>query len=239
MKMKLNKTAHLIKKYLFSKIFLILVSLFILSFIVVVILIYFDQTFFYSYTLLIGIFVVICLFLVIVMLSCFTVLSLREYKSLFTRKNLINIGRSYLTMEGIFENKNRSNILYQILHDPGIHHNELLRRCDLSKGQLQWHLDTLLRNNIILKRKSGQYSLYFPVTTSLETIEKLNSPVLKSSTAMKILQIVRNNPGVRTSDIARQLNLARNSIKYHVDRLVNSDLIYSEKRGRVIELYPK
>ena len=102
----------------------------------------------------------------LIFVSVFTVLTINDYRSYFTRKIHIKQGRSYLSLADIFENENRLRIVTQILSNPGIHHNELQRSCDLQKGQLQWHLETLLKNNIIKKEKQGQYTVYFPITSS-------------------------------------------------------------------------
>ncbi|GAG83302.1 unnamed protein product, partial [marine sediment metagenome] len=99
----------------------------------------------------------------VLLLSIFEVLTVKEYRGYFIRKPFIQKGKSYLTLKDIFENENRLNILKQILNNPGIHQNELMRNCNLQKGQLQWHLDVLLKHRIIKKEKYGQYTIYFPI----------------------------------------------------------------------------
>ncbi|MFX0030353.1 MAG: winged helix-turn-helix transcriptional regulator, partial [Candidatus Hermodarchaeota archaeon] len=145
---------------------------------------------------------------------------------------------SYLTITDIFENENRLNIINQILKNPGIHHNELLRRCELQKGQLQWHLDVLLKYNIIKKERYGQYTVYFPITTSFDANEYLENLILKSKTTSEILKIIKENPGINSSEISRILDLSRNTIKYHVDKLSKERMINLIRKGRKIELHP-
>ncbi len=70
----------------------------------------------------------------ILLLSTLTILTLKEYRSYIIRRRYIQQGNSYLTLTDIFKNENRVNIIDQILRSPGIHHNELLRNCDLQKG---------------------------------------------------------------------------------------------------------
>ncbi|MFX1312655.1 MAG: winged helix-turn-helix transcriptional regulator, partial [Promethearchaeota archaeon] len=147
------------------------------------------------------------------------------------------MGKSYLTLTDIFNNENRLNILREILNNPGIHQNELLRNCDLQKGQLQWHLDVLLKNGIIKKEKYGQYTIYFPITSSIESIDNFKNLPKKSETTENIFDIIQKNPGINSSKISRILNLSRNTIKYHIDKLSENDLIYLKRKGRKIELY--
>ena len=166
-----------------------------------------------------------------------TALTVSEYKNYFIKRSYIKEGRSYLSLADIFQNEIRLNLLTQILNNPGIHHNELLRSCNLNKGQLQWHLDTLLKHSIIKKEKHGQYTIYFPITSSREAIEAFKNQFSKSKTTLEVLNTVKNNPGINSTEISRILNLSRNSIKYHIDKLVEKNYIRLEKKGRVNELY--
>ncbi len=173
------------------------------------------------------------------LISIFEVLTLKEYKGYIIRRPQIKKGRSYLSLTDIFENENRLNILREILNNPGIHQNELLRNCDLQKGQLQWHLDVLLKNRIIKKEKYGQYTIYFPITSSIESIEKFKNLLVKSETTNKVFELIQKNPGISSSEISKKINLARNTVKYHIDKLSENNLITLKGKGRKIELYPK
>lgn len=182
-------------------------------------------------------FLVILLVPTILIVLTLTALTVKEYHNYFIRRSYINESKSYLTLADIFQNENRLNILKQILNNPGIHHNELLRSCNLTKGQLQWHIDTLLRHRIVKKEKSGQYTIYFPITTSEDAIKVFKNQFSKSKTTLEILNIIKNNPGTNSSEISRITNLSRNSIKYHIDKLLRKNLIRLEKTGRIIKLY--
>jgi len=166
-----------------------------------------------------------------------TALTIAEYRNYLIRRSYINEGRSYLTLADIFQNENRLKILTEILNNPGIHHNELLRSCKLKKGQLQWHLETLLKHSIIKKEKYGQYAIYFPITSTAEAIEAFKNQFSKSKTTLEIFNMVKKYPGINSAEISRNLNLSRNSIKYHIDKLLEKHLIKLEKKGRVNELY--
>lgn len=177
------------------------------------------------------------LILVIIFILTITALTVKEYKNYFVRRSYINEGRSYLSLADIFQNESRLNILKQILNNPGIHHNELLRSCNLKKGQLQWHIDTLLKHKIIKKAKSGQFTVYFPITTSEEAIEVFKNQFSKSKTTLEILNLIRKNPGINSAEISRKMNLSRNSINYHINKLLEKHFIRFEKKGRINKLY--
>ncbi len=173
----------------------------------------------------------------LIFVSILTALTVKEYKDYFIRRSYIKEGRSYLSLADIFQNEYRLKILTEILNNPGIHHNELLRSCNLNKGQLQWHLDTLIKHSIIKKEKYGQYAIYFPITSSTEAIETFKNQFAKSKTTLEVFNSIKKYPGIKSVEISRILNLSRNSIKYHVDKLLEKHLIRLEKKGRVKELY--
>ena len=173
----------------------------------------------------------------LIFVSITTALTVKEYRNYFIRRSYIKEGRSYLSLADIFQNESRLKILTEILNNPGIHHNELLRSCNLNKGQLQWHLDTLLKHNIIKKEKYGQYAIFFPITSSTEAIEIFKNQFAKSKTTLEVLNTIKKYPGINSAEISRILNLSRNSIKYHIDKLLKKHLIRLEKKGRIIELY--
>jgi len=185
-----------------------------------------------------GIILVSILMAIVLLLSIFEVLTVKEYRGYFIKKPFIQKGKSYLTLEDIFENENRLNILKQILNNPGIHQNELMRNCNLQKGQLQWHLNVLLKYHIIKKEKYGQYRIYFPITSSIESIDAFKNLPTKSVTTTKILKLIQNYPGISSSEISKKINLARNTVKYHIDKLSEDNLIRLKENGRKIELYP-
>ena len=232
--MQRKKFNHLV----LIKFTLIFFSLILLSVALIHLINLYDQFFGINEAITVGIVIISLLIATILLFSIFEVLTIKEYKGYFIRKSFIKKGRSYLSLTEIFENENRLNILRQILNNPGIHHNELLRSCDLQKGQLQWHLDVLLKYHIIKKEKYGQYTIYFPITSSFDSNDNLKNLLTKSKTTSEILNIIQENPGINSSEISRVLNLSRNTIKYHIDKLSEENLISLTRKGRKIELYP-
>lgn len=225
------------KSLVLMKFGLLIFSVIFLSIILILIVLSYEAIFVPNELINLTIIVISILLAVVLSISIFEVLTVKVYRGYFIKRTHIKKGRSYLTLTDIFENETRINILTQILNNPGIHQNELLRSCDLHKGQLQWHLDVLLKYRIIKKEKHGQYTIYFPITSSVESIEAFKSLPTKSETTSKILELVQKNPGISSSEIAKKINLARNTVKYHIDKLSENNLILFKEKGRKIELY--
>jgi len=221
----------------FFKLSLSLISLVLLIILLGLLIVLFREPDFFLDLSTIRLAVILLLIPTLIFVSTLIALTVKEYSTYFTRRSYIKEGRSYLSLADIFQNESRLKILTEILNNPGIHHNELLRSCNLNKGQLQWHIDTLLKHSIINKEKYGQYTIYFPITSSKEAIESFKNQFVKSKTTLEILNTIRKYPGINSAEISRILNLSRNSIKYHIDKLLEKRYIRLEKKGRVNELY--
>jgi len=226
-----------IKRIFITKIILFIFSLVLLSIISYLLIKLYEERVFYLDIIALRSILIFLLVPVLIFVSALTALTVKEYRDYFIRRSYIREGKSYLSLADIFQNESRLKILTEILNNPGIHHNELLRSCNLNKGQLQWHLDTLLKHSIIKKEKYGQYTIYFPITSSTEAIEVFKNQFAKSKTTLEVLNTIKKHPGTNSAEISRILNLSRNSIKYHVDKLLEKHLIRLEKKGRVNELY--
>jgi len=225
------------KRNFITKIILFIFSLVLLSVILFLLIKLYEELVFDPDIIALRSFLIFLLVPTLIFVLTLTALTIKEYRNYFIRRSYINEGRSYLTLADIFQNENRLKILTEILNNPGIHHNELLRSCTLKKGQLQWHLDTLLKHSIIKKEKYGQYTIYFPITSSAEAIKVFKNQFAKSKTTLQVLNTIKKNPGINSAEISRIMNLSRNSIKYHIDKLLEKHLIRLEKKGRINELY--
>jgi predicted transcriptional regulator len=225
------------KRNLTTKITLFIFSLILLSIISYLLIAFYEERSFKLDITVLRSFLIYLLVPTLIFVLTLTALTITEYRNYFIRRSYIKEGRSYLTLADIFRNENRLNILTEILNNPGIHHNELLRSCNLKKGQLQWHIDTLLKHSIIKKEKYGQYAIYFPITSSTEAIQVFKNQFTKSKTTLEILNTIKKYPGINSAEISRIMNLSRNSIKYHIDKLLEKHFIRLEKKGRINELY--
>ena len=166
----------------------------------------------------------------------FTEIDFVNYKNQILQYTSIYKGFHRLSKEEVFNNENRQEIIKIILNNPGIHYNLILKESNLKSGQLQWHLNILSQYGVIKKKKFGRYLVFYPALYD-ETIKKNENIFIKSPTTMKIYNIIKEEPGICSSTIARMLKLQRNSVKYHIDKLLTEDYILSVQNGRKNHLY--
>ncbi|MHA1704534.1 MAG: winged helix-turn-helix transcriptional regulator [Promethearchaeota archaeon] len=166
------------------------------------------------------------------------VVSKQDYIDYLKRKfTSIEKGAHRLTIEEILENENRSKIIDLILEYPGIHFNELLRKTNLSPGNLAWHLDLLETYKIIRKERFEHYLVYFPYYQK-NPISNIDLTLKKSDLTLKVLEIIQENPGIWNSMITKKLKINRKTIQYHIEKLVELGLIQAKKEGTRKKLFP-
>ena len=188
---------------------------------------------FFSSTL--GIILIVVVLITAIFGLIMTNVEYRDY--LLNRIMHINTGPHRLTIEQVLENENRDKIITLILEEPGVHFNEILREIEISAGTLVWHLDILETFKVIQKQRIGQYLVYYPYTVK-NPINKLDLKLRKSRTTLEILQLINDNPGMYQNQIAHRMDLNHKTVKYHIDKLIESELILTKKKGRKNLFFP-
>jgi predicted transcriptional regulator len=175
---------------------------------------------------------------VIAIIALVVAISKKDYfQYLRTRTVSIEKGAHRLSLEEVLENENRNKIIDLILNEPGIHFNELLRRTGLAAGNLVWHLDILLTYKVIGKKRIGNFIAYFPYYQK-NPISNVDLKLQKSKLTLEILEMIEDNPGVWNNLITKKFKVDHKTIQYHLDKLVDLDLIKYEKDGRKKKIYP-
>jgi DNA-binding transcriptional ArsR family regulator len=136
-----------------------------------------------------------------------------------------------LSMEEVLENESRTEILNLIIDDPGIHYSELLRQVDTSASNIAWHLDILETYKIIHKQRICNYLIFYPFIEN-NPFAEMDPTLVKSKTTMEVFKIIGDNPGTFINKIALRLDLHRKTVKYHIDKLIEAEIIEKRKDGR-------
>jgi len=174
----------------------------------------------------------------IVVLAVSVVMVKAEYREyLLTRILHIDSTPHRLSIEEVLENENRSLIINLILEEPGIHFNEILRKVGISAGNLAWHLDILESYKIIQKQRVGQYLVYYSYLEK-NPFTALDPKLMKSKTTLEILQLIGDNPGMYQNQIANRLDLNHKTVKYHLEKLLEVEMIYAERTWGRQRFYP-
>ncbi|MFX1600070.1 MAG: hypothetical protein ACFFB6_05685 [Promethearchaeota archaeon] len=181
--------------------------------------------------------IIIIVIITIGVASLAFLISKKDYfQYLRTRTIPIEKGAHRLSLDEVLENENRNNIIDLILNEPGIHFNELLRKTGLAAGNLVWHLDILLTYKVIGKKRIGNFIAYFPYYQK-NPISNVDLKLQKSKLTLEILEMIEQKPGVWNNLITKEFKVDHKTIQYHLNKLIDLDLIKFKKEGRKKKIY--
>ena len=128
-----------------------------------------------------------------------------------------------LNREQMLENPTREGIYQMVAQNPGIDLITLKRRLELSNGVLAYHIHALERERYLRSVRDGRYRRFYIS----------GAPVCPgNSIENKILKEIESRPMINQSQLAREMNLTRQAVNYHIRKLVKSGRVVTEKKGR-------
>ncbi len=146
-------------------------------------------------------------------------------------------GIKLVNRKNVLENKNR-NLIYRIVEEkPGISFTEIVRELGITKTMAKYHLDRLLYYGLITPHSNNGRSGYFRNNDTYSDNEKMLYLIKKNPHDSKIIELVRNSPGITRKEIAGEISLSGPSITWHLERLENSGLIEVVRAGRTTRYY--
>jgi len=124
----------------------------------------------------------------------------------------------------ILELENRKNIYEFINKHPGVHQREIIRNIKLSEGTVKYHLNYLIKNGFIDRKKSMGYSRFYP-SKKIGTIEKKILDIFRQETPKQILLLLLLQFGMSQSDISMELEKDSKNISRYLNKLIDTGLI--------------
>lgn len=139
-------------------------------------------------------------------------------------------------MSGESSCESREEIYAAIERHPGIHFNELVRSVEFASGQVQYHVYRLLKaNRIVEEALIGRTHYYRP---GYEAWDRRAIALLRRETSRAVLITLLAEPGQQPTAVADHVDVPRSTLEYHLDQLVEGELVEKRwDRGRV-SLYP-
>lgn len=128
----------------------------------------------------------------------------------------------------------RSRIADTVRSRPGIHFNELVRSLGLATGQVQHHLRALRDGDVVVAEHLYGQTHYYPPT--FDEWERRALALLCRETAGDIVASLLANGPTRPGTVASDLDIARSTLEWHLDRLIEHDLVDKQKDDREVTL---
>jgi predicted transcriptional regulator len=117
----------------------------------------------------------------------------------------------------------RNRIERRIGDDPGIYFNELVRELDLAAGQVQYHLRRLTDADAVEAAELFGRTHYYP--PEYGDWERSALALLRRETSAEIVATLLDDGPQRPVDVAERVGIARSTLAWHADRLVDAGLL--------------
>ncbi|UCE09559.1 MAG: helix-turn-helix domain-containing protein [Candidatus Thorarchaeota archaeon] len=127
--------------------------------------------------------------------------------------------------------------LYQVLcQNPGTYLLELVDMLESPLGTLTWHLRILEREGLVKSIKFAGKRLYYPRMLRSQEAE-MAYLTMRSETAQKIFLYVLNNQGCYQEQMAENLGVHHDTVRWHVSRMEEVGLLRVLREGRMKRHY--
>ncbi|WP_049998566.1 winged helix-turn-helix transcriptional regulator [Halococcus sediminicola] len=127
-------------------------------------------------------------------------------------------------------NKTRKRVARRIHTAPGIHFNGLVRTLDLAPGQVQYHLKRLCSSGAVTDEQRYGRTHYYPPECNEWRRGALS--LLRRETAGDIVAVLCEHGPTRPQPLADELDVARSTLEWHLDHLVEQDVIVKKRDER-------
>ena len=117
----------------------------------------------------------------------------------------------------------RKRIHREIRASPGIHFNELVRTLDLAPGQVQYHIKQLISTGSIIPESAWGRTHYYP--SGIDSEDRRAIAVVRRETSEALLKTLIETDPCSPMDLADDLDIARSTLEYHLDRMVEVGLV--------------
>ena len=107
---------------------------------------------------------------------------------------------------------------YIIAH-PGSHYNQIKRVLGIKNGTLVHHLSILEKNGFIHSVNDGLHKKFYPIG-------------IKTNTAIRILNMIKDNPGVTQKEIVKNTKLKQPTVSYNLNLMEKESTVRVEKERR-------
>jgi predicted transcriptional regulator len=128
--------------------------------------------------------------------------------------------------------ESRRQIFELITDFPGLHFREILRRLDISSGNLNYHLNYLIKHEVLVTITDGNLKRYYLVG-KIKGQEKRILACLRNETARGLVLFLLLNPNTQFNEIAKHFDLTPSKLAYHLNKLRKKNIVEKERKGRI------
>lgn len=131
----------------------------------------------------------------------------------------------------------RRQIKTHVYANAGIHFNDLVRESAYAPGQIQYHVRRLIDQGQLVRDEFYGRTHYYP--PAYDQWERAALALFRRETAREIVVYLIEHEPAAPNAVASSLGIARSTLEYHLDRLVDCEVVekrYDERNRVELEL---
>lgn len=146
----------------------------------------------------------------------------------------------YRRLEGdeVLKHDARSTMMDIVKDRPGINEATLARELDVHPSTVRYHARILEEEGFLTSKADGREIVYFRSDQPTDKIKQELLKIARKPAKRRVIQAVRDTPGLSLSEAARQLDVHPSTVKRHADTLIEKGVLEDERHSgqRVIRL---
>ena len=135
-------------------------------------------------------------------------------------------------MREVFELETRQKIYNLIKKNPGLHLSKIAEILHLRISLVEYHVRYLEKNKIILASKEIGYKRYYGEGDKIGVDDKKLLALLRRETPLRIVLFLLDCPGAIHEEISERLKIAKSTLTYHLQMLVDLEIVQVERMGK-------
>lgn len=121
---------------------------------------------------------------------------------------------------------------------PGITASDISARAGVTHQTVTYHLAVLQGSGLLTTQGDGGRKRYLVNGSGLTAEERRLLPLVKDPEAMALLRLVCGRPGITKTRVAEALGVSRQTVNWHLGKLLDADLVREHREGTQRALAP-
>ncbi|GEM_PF-1580740 len=142
-------------------------------------------------------------------------------------------GARFVTPAEVLENDVRAGIYSYLKQSVGANLKQVTDELHLTTTNAIWHLRKLEEAGLIHSRRFNGYKVFYPAEGGIEARRlSLGKTALANANAQEVFEHVVAHPGTHQREIARALGVNHGTVRWHLKKLMDAELIVETRKGK-------
>jgi predicted transcriptional regulator len=131
----------------------------------------------------------------------------------------------------LLRNDRRRMIFNHVTSNPGHHLRKLQRQLDMPLGTLEYHLNRLARDGLLVTREQHRFKSFYP-SHGMDRRDRDVLYFLRQEMPRRLALLIAQRPGIGFQELTRRMPISSSTVSFHLRKLVAGQIVQEHLRGR-------